>query len=96
MGTEERTATIDDGGRGGDVTYSDADGPLIFAWEMMSFGFEIGIPTAADWEEQTGRPLAGRLDMLRFIAERVIAKRGTRRSSFEIVEGPPSWLQIRV
>lgn len=92
----ERTAEIDDGGRGGDVVYTDADGPLRFCWEWESSALEIGIPTAEQWEEQTGRPLAGRLDTLRFIAERVIAKRGNPRSTFEVVEHPSAWLKIYV
>ncbi len=84
----ERTAEIDAGGRGGDVIYADADGPLRFCWEWESACLEISIPTADLWEEQTGRPLAGRLDMLRFIAERVIAQRGKPTSTFEVVERP--------
>ena len=92
----ERTADIDDGGRGGEVIYSDAEGALRFCWEWQASALEIGIPTAEQWEEQTGRPLAGRLDMLRFIAERVIARRGKRGSSFEVVEQPFAWLRIHV
>ena len=92
----KRTAEIDDGGRGGDVIYIDDHGPLRFCWEWEASALEIGVPTAEQWEEQTGRPLAGRLDMLRFIAERVIAKRGKRGSTFEVVEQPSAWLRIYV
>jgi len=92
----KRTAEIDDGGRGGDVIYSDAEGSLRFCWEWEASALEIGIPTAEHWEAQTGRPLAGRLDMLRFIAERVIAKRGKRGSTFEVVEQPSACLRIDV
>jgi len=92
----KRTAEIDDGGRGGGVIYIDERGPLRFCWEWSASALEIGIPTAAQWEEQTGRPLAGRLDILWFIAERVIAKRGKQGSTFEVVEQPSAWLRIYV
>ena len=54
MGASERTATIDMGGRGGDVIYTDARGPLRFPWEMDSNGIEIPVPPAAVWEERRG------------------------------------------
>ncbi len=96
MSMRSRTAAIDDGGRGGDVTYTDARGTLTFAWEMASYGIEIMVPTAERWEEQTGLPVAERLETLRFIAERASAKRGGPGCTFEVVEGPYAAIQIRL
>lgn len=88
-----RSATVDAGGRGGYVTYSDPSGVLNFAWEGANYGFEVMVPTREQWEEQTGLPLAIREDTLAFIAQAFIAQRGGRR--FELVEGTYASLQIR-
>jgi hypothetical protein len=96
MGATERTATIDMGGRGGDVFYTDERGPLRFPWEMSSFGIEIPVPSAAEWEERTGLPVDERLDTLRFIAECALAQRGQPHSKFEIVEGRFPAIQIHL
>lgn len=94
-GAPPRTATVDHGGRGGYVTYSDPSGTLQFSWEGAAYGFEVMIPTPADWESQTGLPLAAREDTLAFIAERFIAARGQPSWTFRIVDGRFSALEIR-
>jgi hypothetical protein len=96
MAPGERTATIDHGGRGGDVTYTDGRGTLTFAWEMASFGIEIGVPTADRWEDDTGLPVGERPEVLRCIAESVIAQRGNRHATFELAEGEYASVQIRL
>lgn len=53
------------------------------------------IPTPADWESQTGLPLATREDTLTFIAKAFIAQRGRPSWTFRIVEGRFSALEVR-
>ena len=90
--TATRTATVDSGGRGGDVTYTDPSGSLRFAWEVTAFGYEIFVPTRERWEADTGLALAVRDDTLAFLADAFIAKRGQRGWTYAIGEAS---IQIR-
>lgn len=94
-GVTERSATVDSGGRGGDVTYSDPSGTLRFPWEVTEYGYEVSVPTRERWEADTGLSLAVRDDTLAFLAAAFIAKRGTERWTFAIVETPFASIQIR-
>jgi hypothetical protein len=94
-GVTQRSVTVDAGGRGGYVTYSDPSGVLTFVWEGANFGYEVMVPSPEHWEEQTGLPLAIRDDTLEFIAQCFIKQRSGRGATFAIVEQPYAALQIR-
>lgn len=85
---------MDSGGRGGYVTYTDDAGPLRFAWEGASYGYEIMVPTAAEWEGLTGLPLAGRAEVLACIGRAIIAERGNASWSFRVVDKRFSRIEI--
>ena len=57
--------TVDHGGRGGDVFWRDGELNLRFVWEGTNGGFEISVPTLAQWTDQTGLPESRRVDGLR-------------------------------
>lgn len=82
----QRTATVDSGGRGGDVTYADPSGTLRFPWEVTEFGYEIFVPTHERWEQDTGLPLAERDAVLACLGEAFVAKRGGPRATYRIAE----------
>jgi hypothetical protein len=90
----DRSVTVDHGGRGGDVTYTDASGSLRFAWEVTGTGYEIFVPTRADWEAQTGLAAAVRDDTLRLLAEAFIEARA-RGGTYTVVDAPYAAIDIR-
>ena len=76
----------DIGGRGGSVTYKDHRTEFYFPWEVMNAGYELEIPTAADWEWRTNLPLAERDEVLRLIGEEGVKRYGEKTYRFKIIE----------
>lgn len=59
-------------GRSGRVLFHELERHLAFAWEMTGDEAEplvIDVPSPAEWERCTGRPLSQREEVLRFVAE---------------------------
>jgi hypothetical protein len=88
------TVTVDHGGRGGDVIWQEGGTSLRFCWEGASFGFEVGIPTRADWTEHTGLPESRRAEVVRALGDAFIQQR-TRGGHWVLMEHDHGcWLQI--
>lgn len=86
---------VDAGGRGGDVLYHGASGTLRFCWEVTAFGYEIAVPNADLWEQQTGLPLGVRAQTLALLGEAFRAKRCGGRGTWTVADGPYSAVEIR-
>jgi hypothetical protein len=88
------TVIVDSGGRGGDVTWTEGRTTLRFCWEGTGYGFEIGVPTAAEWTEATGLPATRRDEVIRELGEAFVKARHPR-GRWELVEGRWANIQIR-
>lgn len=91
-----RTATIDSGGRGGNVYYQHGNTSLRFAWEYGATGFEIAVPPPDQWESQTGIPLENRQETLQFIANQIIAQKENANSQAKMNDSEYSFLIIEL
>lgn len=86
---------VDAGGRGGDVLYHGASGTLRFCWEVTAFGYEIAVPSAELWEQQTGLSLGVRAQTLALLGEAFRAQRCHGRGTWTVAERRFSSVEIR-
>ena len=77
-----------DGGRSGQVIYTDKIGRLEFYYEFAGGNCLaiVSVPSTSEWQRATGRPAETRDEILTYIAEQIIIQKAPGHR-YKIVEG---------